>query len=219
MSLVWGQSSQLKKGLFISYIANIQSNSWNFYSLKEAIEGVHTSKFHSMMCGPVLTHWSRDKMTATFQTTFWKWIFSNQNLRISIKIWLKFVGAQLTINAIVLCLATLHWATGRECMNVTHTILQIALHKKSIFYINYENMTMVLVICHHLNECPKGPSLPYHYDELQISFHYCIDFMSTDLKHFPKIINQMYKKCTIQQNHDKKIQPFFLKKYEHFQKM
>ena len=39
----------------------------------------------------ILTHWGRDKMDAIFQTTFFKCIFLNENVWISLKISLKFV--------------------------------------------------------------------------------------------------------------------------------
>ena len=39
----------------------------------------------------ILTHWGRDKKADIFQTTFFKCIFLNENVSISIKIPLKFV--------------------------------------------------------------------------------------------------------------------------------
>ena len=42
-----------------------------------------------------LTHWGRDKMAAIFPDGIFKYIFLNENIKISIKISLKFV--QLTI--------------------------------------------------------------------------------------------------------------------------
>ena len=47
-----------------------------------------------------LTHWGRNKMTAIFRTTFFKFIFLNENVWIVIKISLKifFLRVQLTMN-------------------------------------------------------------------------------------------------------------------------
>ena len=39
----------------------------------------------------ILTHWGRDEIDAISQTTFWKCIFLNENVLISIKISLKFI--------------------------------------------------------------------------------------------------------------------------------
>ena len=49
-------------------------------------------KVNSWCTGFILTHWGRDKMAAISQMTTFKLIFVNENVRISIKISLKFVS-------------------------------------------------------------------------------------------------------------------------------
>ena len=55
----------------------------------------------------VLTRWGRDKIAAISQTTFFKCIFLNENVWISLKIWLKCVP-KVPINNIP-ALATSHY--------------------------------------------------------------------------------------------------------------
>ena len=55
-----------------------------------------------------LTHWGRDKMTTIFKMTFFKCIFLNENICISIKISLKFVP-KLQINNIPALVQIMAW--------------------------------------------------------------------------------------------------------------
>ena len=98
----------------------------------------------------ILTHWSRDKMAATFPATFCKCIFFNENMWILIKISLKFVPNG-QINSIPTLVQIMAWRRPSEPMMVsllTHVYASIGLIKlnkappTSLRYIQHSHCEM-----------------------------------------------------------------------------
>ena len=72
------------------------------------------------------THWDRDQMTAIFQMTFFKCIFLNEHISISIKIPLKFVP-EGPINNILTLVQKMAWRRSSDK----------ALSEPVVVYLNY----------------------------------------------------------------------------------
>ena len=103
--------------------------------------------------GDLLTHWGRNKMAAIFQTTFFKWIFLNKNVWISINMSLEFVPRG-PINNVPTLVQVMAWRRpGDKPLSEpvmvrvpTHIYASLGLNelKKKIFTLRVDCFTLLL---------------------------------------------------------------------------